>query len=65
MLDKKIDKKEAHELEKICDLSLDKGNERMKNTLFKVEVVLGDVLRKEAISPQQITKLKTTLAKMM
>ena len=37
----------------------------MKNTQFKVEKVLSDVIRKDSISPEQITKLNKYLAKLM
>ena len=37
----------------------------MKNTQFKVEDVFGDVISKDSISPEQITKLNTFLAKIM
>ena len=35
----------------------------MKNTQFKVEDVFGDVISKDSISPEQITKLNNFLAK--
>ena len=37
----------------------------MKNTQFKVEDVFGDVISKDSISPEQITKLNYFLAKIM
>ena len=37
----------------------------MKNTQFKVEDIFGDVISKDSISPEQITKLKNFLAKIM
>ena len=37
----------------------------MKNTQFKVEDVFGDVISKDSISAEQITKLNNFLAKMM
>ena len=37
----------------------------MKNTSFKVEDVFGDVISKDSISPEQITKLSNFLAKIM
>ena len=37
----------------------------MKNTSFKVEDVFGDVMSKDSISTEQITKLKNFLAKIM
>ena len=37
----------------------------MKNTQFKVEDVFGDVMSKDSISPEQITKLNNFLAKIM
>ena len=37
----------------------------MKNTQFKVEDIFGDVISKNSISPEQITKLNNFLAKIM
>ena len=37
----------------------------MKNTQFKVEDVFGDVICKDNISQEQITKLNNFLAKIM
>ena len=37
----------------------------VENTQFKVEDIFGDVINKDTISPEQITKLKNFLAKMM
>ena len=37
----------------------------MKNTQFNVEDVFGDVISKDSISPEQITKLNNFLAKIM
>ena len=56
MLDKEIDEKEAQELKKIYNRSLDKRKEFMKNTNFKVEDVFGDVISKGNFSQEQITK---------
>ena len=37
----------------------------MKNTSFKVEDVFGDVISKDSISSEQITKLNNFLAKIV
>ena len=37
----------------------------MKNTSFRVEDVFGDVISKDSISPEQITKFNIFLAKIM
>ena len=37
----------------------------MKNTYFKVKYNFGDVMSKDYISPEQITKLNNFLAKIM
>ena len=55
MVDKKLDEKEAQELKKIYNLHIHKKSESMKNTQFKVEDVLGDVIIEEKISQEQIT----------
>ena len=65
MIDKKIDEKEANELKKICNHYIDKRSEIMKNTSFKVEDAFGDIISKDSISSEQITKLNKFLAEMM
>ena len=37
----------------------------MDSTKFKVEDIFGDVISKDSISPEQITKLNIFLTKMM
>ena len=65
MVDKKIDEKEAEQLKQIYNLYIDKRKEIMKSTQFKVEDVFTDVISKDTISTEQITKLKNFLAKMV
>ena len=65
MIDKKTDEKEAQELKNICNHYIDKKSEIMKNTQFKVEDIFGDVISKDSLSPEQITKLNNFLAKVM
>ena len=65
MIDKKIDEKEAQELKKIYNHYIDKRKEIMDSTKFKVEGIFGDVISKDSISPEQITKLNNFLAKIM
>ena len=65
MIDKKIVEKEANQLKQIYNHYVDKKSEIMRNTLFKVEDVFGDVISKDSISPEQITKLNNFLAKIM
>ena len=65
MIDKKIDEKEAQELKKIYNHYLDKKKEIMNSTEFKVEDIFGDVISKDTISNEQITKLNNFLARMM
>ena len=65
MFDKKIDEKEAQELKKIYNHYLDKRKEIMNSIKFKVEDIFGDVISKDSISPEQITKLNNFLAKIM
>ena len=59
MIDKKIDEKEALELKKIYNHNLDKRKQIMDSTKFKVEDIFGDVISKDSMSPEQITKLKS------
>ena len=65
MVDKKIDEKETHQLKQIYNHYVDKKSEIMKNTSFKVEDVFNDIIHKDTISQEQITKLNNFLAKMM
>ena len=57
MINKKIDEKEAQELKKIYNHYVDKRTGIMNSTKFKVEDIFGDVISKDSISPEQITKL--------
>ena len=65
MIDKKINEKESEQLKRFYNLYVDKKSEIMKNTQFKVEDVFTDVISKDTISTEQITKLNSFLAKMM
>ena len=57
---------EAEELEKIYNQFLVKRKETTKNTRFKVESILfGDVISKDTIPTEPITKFTTLLAKTM
>ena len=64
MIDKKINEKEADQLKQIYNHYIDKKSEIMKNTSFKVEDIFSDVISKDTISAEQITKLNNFLAKM-
>ena len=63
MVDKKIDEKEALELKKIYNHYVDKRTEIMNSTKFKVEDIFGDVISKDSISTEQITKLNNFFSK--
>ena len=65
MIDKKIDEKEALELKKIYNRYLDKRKEKMNSTKYRVEDIFSDVISKDFISPEQITKLNNFLAQLM
>ena len=65
MIDKKIDEKETEQLKQIYNHYVDKKSEIMKNTQFKFEDIFTDVISKDTISTEQITKLNNFLAKMM
>ena len=65
MVDKKIDEEEAQSLKKIKFHYLVRRREIMRNTQFKVEDIFGDILNKDTISPEQITKLNIVSVKMM
>ena len=65
MIAKKIDEREALELKKIYNHYHDKRKEIMNSTKLKVEDVFGEIVSKDSISPEQITKLNNFLAKIM
>ena len=65
MIYKKIDEKEAQELKKIYNHYVDKRAEIMNSTKFRVEDIFEDVISKDSISTEQITKLNNFLAKIM
>ena len=65
MIDRKIDEKEALELKKIYNHYLDNRKKIMNSTKFKVEDIFGDIISKDSISTEQITKLNNFLAKIM
>ena len=61
----KNDQKEAQHLKQIFNHYVNKRKEILNSTKFKVEYMFGDVISKDSISPEQITKLKNFLAKIM
>ena len=65
MIDKKINEKESEQLKQFYNHYIDKKSEILRNTSFKVEDVFSDVISKDSISPEQITKLNNFLAKIM
>ena len=65
MIVKKTDDKEAEEFKKIYNHYLDKRKKIMKNTSFKVEDVFGDIISKNFISREPMTKLNNFLAEIM
>ena len=65
IIEKKIDEKEASELKKIYNHYVYKQKKIMDSTKFKVEDIFGDVISKDSISPEQITKLNNFLAKLI
>ena len=64
MIDKKIDEKEANQLKQIYNHYVDKRKEIMNSTKFRVEEIFDNVISKDTISTEQITKLNNFLAKM-
>ena len=62
MVDKKIDEKEAEEVKKDIYIYkynhyFDKTSDIMKKTQLKIEDIFGDIIFKDSISTEQITKL--------
>ena len=64
-MDKKIDQKEGELLKQIFNHYIDKRSEIMKNTQFKVEFVIGDVISEDNFCQEQKTKFNNFLAKIM
>ena len=65
MIDEKVDEKEAEELKKTYNHYDDKRKEIMTNFSFKVEDVFDDLISKDKISQEQLTKPNNFLAKLM
>ena len=65
MIDKRNDQIEAEHLKQIYNHYIDKREEIMNSTKFKVEDVFSDVISKDSISPKQITKLNSFLTKIL
>ena len=65
LVDKKINEKGSEQLKQIYNHYNDKKSDIMKNTQFKVEDIFTDVILKDTISTEQITKLNNFSAKMM
>ena len=65
VIDKKINEKEALELKKLYNHYIDKRKQNMDSTKFEVQDIFGNVISKDSFSPEQITKLKNFLAKIM
>ena len=65
MVVKKTNEKESEQLQQIYNHYIDKKCEIMKNAQFKVEDIFTDVISKDTISTEQITKLNNFLAKIM
>ena len=65
MVDKKINEKESEQLKQICNHYVDKKSEILRFIQFKVKDIFTDVISKDTISTEQITKLNSFLAKVM
>ena len=65
MIDKKFDQGEASEVKKSYNHYVDKRKKIMDSTKFKVEDMFTNVISKDTISTEQLTKLNNFLAKIM
>ena len=65
MIDKKINEKESEQLKQIYIHYIDTKTEIMKNTQFKVEDIFTDVIPKDTVSTEQITKINNFVARIM
>ena len=57
--------KKLIKIKRLYNLYLDRSDEIMKNTQFKVEDQFGVILNKDSISRKQIAKLNNFSAKIM
>ena len=57
MIDRNINQKESEQLKQIYNHFIDKKLEILKNSQFKIEDIFTDVISKDTITPEQITKL--------
>ena len=65
MIDKEGDQKEGEKLRSIYNHYMNKKDEIKKSTQFKLEEVFGNIIPKDTISPEQITKHNKFLARIM
>ena len=65
MIDETIDEKEGEKLRSIYNHHINKQDGIKKSNQFKVEEVFGNIIPKDTISPQQITKFNRFSAKIM
>ena len=65
MIDKKIDEKEGEQLRSIYNHYINKQDEIKKSSQFRVEELFGNNIPKDTISPEQITKLKIFVARIL
>ena len=65
IVDKENDEKEAEQLKQIYSHYVIKRIEILISTKFKVEDIFGDVISKDSISSEQITKLSNFSAKIL
>ena len=63
MIDKKINEKEGEKLRSVYNHYINKQDEIKKSTQFRVEEVFGNIIPKDTLSPERITKLNSFLAK--
>ena len=60
-----MDREEAEQSKQIYNHYIEKREKIMTSTKFSFEDVFGDVISKDSISTEQITKLNKFLAKIM
>ena len=65
MVEEKTDEKEAQDLKKLYKPYLDKRKDIVNSTKIKVEDVFGDIISKDSVSPEQLSKHNNFPAKTM
>ena len=65
VIDKNFDEKEGEKLRSIYNHYINKQDEIKRSTQFRIEEIFANIIPKDTISPEQITKPNIFSAKLM